>query len=460
MKKTALLFIIISFILCCCKSNHKQQEVPNIDLMQIQDSGRIVALTMYGSTSYFLYRGQPMGFEYELMEQLANSLNLQLIVKVARSQHEMVEMLERGEGDIIAYNLAITKEYKDSVLFCGDEHITHQVLVQRNGLGNKKPITDVTQLVGKEIYVEPGRYLDRLNNLNEELGGGIVIHPVNTDSLSTEDLIEQVAHGVIDYTICDNTLAKLNQTYYSNINIDLAVSFDQKSSWAVRKTSPLLAAYATRWHQLNIKTMAYKASTKRYFEVSKMIPHSPMLDLSKGIISPYDHLFKKYAKDINWDWRLLASLAYTESNFDTTAVSWAGARGLMQLMPGTAQRMGIPKGKEHYAEESVRAAVKYLGLTADQFKTIPDPQERVKFVLASYNAGSGHIIDAMALAEKYGKDKYKWDHNVEEFILLKGKEEYYNDPVCKYGYFRGEDTYRFVKDILSREAEYKDKIKN
>ena len=460
MKKTAFLLIFALFTLCFCKSHHEQQEVPNIDLMQIQDSGQIVAITMYGSTSYFLYRGQPMGFEYELMKQLANSLNVELIIKVARNQHEMVEMLNRGEGDIIACNLAITKEYKDSVLFCGNEHITHQVLVQRNGFGNKKPLTDVTQLIGKEIYVEPGRYLDRLNNLNEELGGGIVIHPVNTDSLSTEDLIEQVARGKIDYTICDNTLAKLNQTYYSNINVDLAISFDQKSSWAVRKTSPFLAAYATRWHQLNIKTMAYKASTKRYFEVSKIIPHSPMLDLSKGIISPYDRLFKKYAKNINWDWRLLASLAYTESNFDTTAVSWAGARGLMQLMPVTAQKMGIPKGKEHYAEESVRAAVKYLEYTVNQFKAIPDSQERIKFVLAAYNAGAGHITDAMALAEKYGKNKYKWDHNVEEFILLKDKEEYYNDPVCKYGYFRGEETYRFVKDILIREAEYKEKIKN
>lgn len=185
-----------------------------------------------------------------------------------------------------------------------------------------------------------------------------------------------------------------------------------------------------------------------------------MLDLSKGIISPYDRLFKKYAKNINWDWRLLASLAYTESNFDTTAVSWAGARGLMQLMPVTAQKMGIPKGKEHYAEESVRAAVKYLEYTVNQFKAIPDSQERIKFVLAAYNAGAGHITDAMALAEKYGKNKYKWDHNVEEFILLKDKEEYYNDPVCKYGYFRGEETYRFVKDILIREAEYKEKIKN
>ena len=76
---------------------------------------------------------------------------------------------------------------------------------------------------------------------------------------------------------------------------------------------------------------------KRYFENSKMMPHSPILSLKEGKISHYDDLFRKYSKEIGWDWRMLASLAYTESNFDTTAVSWAGAKGLMQLMPATAR---------------------------------------------------------------------------------------------------------------------------
>ncbi|WP_314970264.1 transglycosylase SLT domain-containing protein [Phocaeicola abscessus] len=457
MRRVGIL-IILAGVLCCCRIGPREER--HVDLLQIQDSGKIVALTLYGSTSYFLYRGQPMGFEYELMAQLAKSLNIELEIKVGRNQEELVQMLQRGEGDIIAYNLAITKTYKDSVLFCGDEHITHQVLVQRDGYGREKPLSDVTQLVGKEVYVEPGKYLDRLNNLNEELGGGILIRPVNSDSLSTEDLIEQVARRKIDYTICDNTLAKLNQTYFSNLHIDLAISFDQKSSWAVRKTSPLLAAYATRWHELNVASSAYKASAKRYFEVSKQIPHSPLLSLEKGIISHFDQLFRKYAGQIGWDWRMLASLAYTESNFDTTAVSWAGAKGLMQLMPATARSMGIPRGKEYYAEESIKGAVKYLKITTDFFKQIADSAERIKFVLAAYNAGVGHIADAMALAEKYGKNKYVWDHNVENYILLKSKEEYYNDPVCKNGYFRGEDTYRFVKDILSRTKEYRAMIKD
>jgi len=255
-------------------------------------------------------------------------------------------------------------------------------------------------------------------------------------------------------------LARLNKTYYSNLNIDLAVSFDQRASWAVRKTSPLLSEAANRWHDENTVSPAYKASTKRYFEISKRTPHGSILSLKDGKISHFDHLFKKYAAEIGWDWRLIASLAYTESNFDTTAVSWAGAKGLMQLMPKTAHAMGVPVGKEHHSEESVKAACKYLALTARSFSKVTDPNEKVKFILGAYNAGIGHVFDAMALAEKYGKNKYVWDDNVAEYILLKSNEEYYNDPVCKNGYFRGRETFNFVREILSRAEVYKQKIKH
>jgi hypothetical protein len=182
------------------------------------------------------------------------------------------------------------------------------------------------------------------------------------------------------------------------------------------------------WHEQNMTSPAYTASMKRYFEISKAMPHSPILSLKEGKISHYDNLFKKYAQEIGWDWRLLASLAYTESNFDTTAVSWVGAKGLMQLMPATARAMGVPPGKEQNPEESIKAAVKYIAATDRSLSMVPDKQERIKFILASYNAGLGHIFDAIALADKYGKNKTVWTDNVENYILLKSNEEYFTDP--------------------------------
>lgn len=240
--------------------------------------------------------------------------------------------------------------------------------------------------------MKPGKYYERLVNLNKELGGGILIHQVTNDSITAEDLITQVAQGKIPYTVADNDVAKLNATYYPNLNTSLSISFDQRASWAVRKDCPQLAAAADEWHKQNMTSPAYTASMKRYFEISKAMPHSPILSLKEGKISHYDNLFKKYAQEIGWDWRLLASLAYTESNFDTTAVSWAGAKGLMQLMPATARAMGVPPGKEQNPEESIKAAVKYIAATDRSLSMVPDKQERIKFILASYNAGLGHIL--------------------------------------------------------------------
>lgn len=451
-----ILFLPLFLILFCCvlgcrNKHHSGKDELVRDLPQIKDSGELVVLTLYSSTSYFSYRGQEMGFQYELSEQFAKSQGLKLRIEVAKNVEELIQKLLAGEGDMIAYNLPITKEWKDSLLYCGEEVITHQVVVQQ---GSRKPLKDVTELIGKDVYVKPGKYYDRLVNLNNELGGGILIHEVTSDSVTVEDLITQVAQGKIPYTIADNDLAKLNKTYYPNLNINLSISFDQRSSWAVRKNSPELAAAANKWHKENLTSPDYKASMKRYFENSKMMPHSPILSLKEGKISHYDDLFKKYSKEIGWDWRILASLAYTESNFDTTAVSWAGAKGLMQLMPATARAMGVPAGKEQNPEESIKAAIKYIAATDRSFSMIPDKQERLNFILASYNAGLGHIYDAMALAKKYGKNNLVWKDNVENFILLKSNEEYFTDPVCKNGYFRGIETYNFVRDIMSRYESY------
>ena len=449
------LFFSTALIHSACRPNQqKNNNRMNRDLVQIKDSGTLVALTIYGSTTYFIYRGQEMGYQYELCKQFTQSLGLDFKMKVARNILELTAMLQSGEGDLIAYNLPVTRKRKDSLVYCGMNTINHLVLVQRKK--DRAPlIKDVSELIGKDIYVKPGRAYERINHLNSELGGGIFVHKVTNDSISAEDLIAQVAQNKISYTVVDNDLAKLNQTYYSNIDIQLTVGFEQRSSWAVRKNSLQLANAANEWFKTNKTSQAYHASIKRYFELSKTMQCSSMLSLQEGKISPYDKLFKKYATQIQWDWRLLASLAYAESNFDTAAVSWAGAKGLMQLMPATARAMGIPPGKEQNPEESIKAASKYIAVTEKSFQMVPNKDERTKFVLAAYNAGIGHIYDAMGLAEKYGKNKQVWDNNVERFILLKSNEIYYNDPVCKNGYFRGEETYSFVRNVMQRFEYYK-----
>ena len=170
-------------------------------------------------------------------------------------------------------------------------------------------------------------------------------------------------------------------------------------------------------------------------------------------ISPYDSLFRAYADTIGWDWKLLAAVAYVESKFDTAATSAVGAQGLMQMMPQTARAMGVPEGKETDPNESVRAAVDYFAYLSRLFRRVPE-NERIHFVLASYNAGFGHIQDAMRLAEKYGKNRHIWNNNVETFLRLKNDSIYYTDSLCHNGRFSGVETTLFVRKVQHKYSEY------
>jgi len=209
----------------------QQEKVTPIDVVQqIKERDTLTILTLYSSTSYFLYRGQEMGYQYELGNQFANSLGVKVKVKTAQSVEELVSRLNAGDADIIAYNLPITNTLKDSVLYCGEENVTHQVIVQRAGSRRRPALNDVTQLLGKEVHVRPGKHYERLKNLNNELGGGIIIHLVTEDSISEEDLIRQVHEGKIAYTVSDDDIARLNQTYYPQLNVGLAISYDQRAS--------------------------------------------------------------------------------------------------------------------------------------------------------------------------------------------------------------------------------------
>jgi membrane-bound lytic murein transglycosylase F len=170
-------------------------------------------------------------------------------------------------------------------------------------------------------------------------------------------------------------------------------------------------------------------------------------------ISVYDSIFQHYADTIGWDWKMLAAVAYVESKFDTAAVSNVGAQGLMQMMPQTARAMGVPEGKERDPEESVRAAVDYFVYLSRMFRRVPE-SERIHFVLASYNAGFGHIQDAMRLAEKYGKNRHVWNNNVETFLRLKNDSIYYTDSLCRNGRFTGVETTLFVRKVQHKYSEY------
>lgn len=406
--------------------------------------------TLYSPEAYFIYRGQEMGYDYELVASLAVDKDLALKLEVATSLSRAIEMLDSGIVDLIAYPVPVTAENKERVTPCGPESVTTQVLVQPKK-GETELITDVTDLVGKDVYVEAdSKYEARIRNLNQEIGGGINIHTVDKDTLITEDLIAMVSDGKLPLTVVDSDIAKINKTYYSDLDISLPLSFEQRSAWAVAPDKAWLGDSINAWLNSDKPRGEQAQLLKRYFEISKNENGGSIFNPTNRAISPHDDLFKKYAEAYNWDWKLLASQAYVESKFDSTAVSWAGARGLMQIMPRTAKGYGQTAKSVMKTDVAVETALKLIRDLDRQLKDkVPDSLERKKFVLAAYNTGLGHINDAIALAKKYGLDPQKWDDNVAKAILWKSNPKYYKDPVVKFGYSRGRETFDYVNRIYA-----------
>jgi membrane-bound lytic murein transglycosylase F len=214
------------------------------DLPEIRKRGKLIALTGYSPTGYFVYKGTPMGFEHDLLQLFARELNLDLEIVIVNDMNEIVDRLNRGEEDLIADNLAITKERDAVVDFSHPLMTTRQVLVQRKP-GNWRRISEENldrslirnpiDLIGKSIHVRRGSaFYSRLKNLSEEIGGDINIIEEPGD-IETEELITMVSEGKIPYTIADETTAMLYEVYYPNIDIKTPISFEQRIAWVVRE---------------------------------------------------------------------------------------------------------------------------------------------------------------------------------------------------------------------------------
>lgn len=465
--------IIIKFFAYPNNTNARYTKKGNLiisDLQQIKQRGKLVALTENSSTSYFVYKGEPMGYEYEMLNAFAKHIGVELEIVVVKDMNMVFDQLNRGEADIVAANLTVTKERSAIVNFTEPLLQTRQVLVQRKpdkwqrlppGELDKRVIRNVVDLAGKTVHVrKESSFYQRLLNISEETGNKINISLVS-GKYDTESLIANVAKGEIEYTVADENVGMINNTYYPNIDIRTPISFPQKIAWAVRKTSPSLLEELNEWLEKKRKTSHYTFLYNKYFRNSKeaaLRAESDFFSKTGGKISIYDELIKKYSKKIEWDWRLLASMICQESRFNPEAQSWAGAYGLMQIIPATAVRYGIDTISATPLQ-SIQAGTSFI-LSLDKYwkDIIKDKKERTKFVLASYNVGLGHVIDARNLAIKYDKNPMLWDNNVADFVLQKANPRIYNDPVCKYGYCRGQEPFNYVKQILKRYEHYKNVI--
>ncbi len=443
------------FMFSFCKKtiNEISDVLPTSDTVTYELTDTLRVGTIYGSTSYFYYKDEIMGYDYEMASHLAEELKQKIKIVVAKNEDELTHMLKNREIDIAAYNFIITKELKTDFKLVFPQPDSYLVLVQNIGIHN---ITDPTELNEKTVYVKQNSANQkRLESLNKEIGGKIDIRFAD-DSVSTENLLEMVAEKKTEYTVVNNRLAELYKSHYKLLDCRLPITFNLKNGWLINKTNIELSKKIEEW--LN-KSETKQYESNLYIKYWQKSPYfaAKKVRIPKGAISPFDAFFKKYAVEINWDWHLLAAVAFHESGFDSEQVSWAGACGIMQLMPRTAANFGLNKSTILDPEKNIEAGAQYIKSLNMSFRKVKDKEERIKFILAAYNSGPAHIFDAMALAEKYGKNPYVWFGNVDIFLMKKSDPEFYNDPVVKYGRFRGKETFAYVRNTLETYNKYLNK---
>ena len=453
----------------------------NRDLDEIAQGDTLTALVTFNSTGYFIYRGEPMGFEYRLLDQFAEDNDLVLKTRVVRDRSRLFHMLNEGQGDVVAARVVPAPSDSAHVAYTLGLYTTRPSTVQRVAPADSAAVPTAVdtvlepddsvraarhpmrirarlierprELAGRDIHVPEGTfYEDRLVELSDSLGEDI--HVVEVDTTSHETLLRRLSQGEIRLTVSPENLAELKESYYTNIAVRPIIGAEHDVVWAVRRNSDQLLSALNAW--IESERELIDEAYQRYFVDRQGFQErvaSEYLTTETGRLSEYDDLIKREAPKIGWDWRLLASQAFQESKFDADARSWAGAMGLLQLMPATAREVDV--NDPYDPQANVAGAVRYLDWLTDQWQEIPDPGERLRFILASYNAGAGHVGDARRLTEKHGGDPNVWE-DVSYWLLQKSKKQYYRDPVVRYGYARGLEPVLYVSRILDRFEHYRE----
>ncbi|MCK0152240.1 transporter substrate-binding domain-containing protein [Alcanivorax sp. S6407] len=417
------------------------------DWEAIQKKGVLRVITSNNPASYFMWRGELMGFDYELIRHFAKQHRLRVSVKVKESPSAMFEALQAGEGDVIAASMTHTQEREQQGWMFSKRYL--EINEQLIGRADDTPLESLENLAGRAVAVSPdSAFLETLTALKQD---GLAFDIITVEGVTTEQLIDAVAHGVYDLTMADSHLAAMEATYRDDIAVLYQFEPAKDIAWGLRPEQQTLKAQLDKYISRNYRGLFYNVTFNRYFKEKKTIANHVEYRITAGKeISPFDDLVKDESLKYGLDWRLITSQMYQESRFNPKARSFAGAQGLLQVMPRTGRQFGYSNLTN--PQNGVEAGLAYMDWLEQRFPARLDLAEKLYFTLAAYNAGHGHVEDARRLAERIGKDPDKWFGNVEQAMLLLSKPQYARQ--ARYGYVRGSEPVKYVREIKNRYLGY------
>jgi len=408
-------------------------------LDKIEKRGYVTLITTNGPTTYYLYREQEMGFEYDLAKAFADYLGVELKVVVAEWD-DLFPLLRRERGDFIGAGLTITDETRRIISFSKPLlDIQHTVITHKDD----REITDPEALDGEAIHIQLGNSGEE--KLEELVERGHNLEIKLHENVSTDELISWIASKKIRVTLVDSNIALLSRRYYPEIKIPFAFKERRSLGWAVRKKNKKLLGAINRFFDKIKKDGLYAKVYAKYYSYVEIFDYFDIKKFHQRIqtrLPRYQEILERVADQHDFDWRLIAAIVYQESHFRPRARSYTGVRGLMQLTLKAARDMGVKNRLD--PKQSIYGGVKYLRRLYDAYDDI-EGRDRMLITLASYNVGPGHIADARQLARGKGLDPNKWT-SLAEVLPLLSQRKYYKK--AKYGYCRGSEPVEYVKRIV------------
>jgi len=420
------------------------------DLDAVKQRRVLRVLTRNNAATYFLYRGELVGFEYEFIKEFARQQELRLEIVVPPSAEDLLPWLLEGRGDIVAAAMTPTAGRRaQGVSFSKPYNFVSQVLVARS---DEKELNEPLDLNGRQVVVRrSSAYWTTLEQLRYS---GVDVELVAApEELETAEIIAQVADGAFDLTVADSNMLDLELTWRSDVKGVFALTEEKPQAWAVRGTNSDLLSAVNQYIGREYRGLFYNVIYDRYFrDERRILRHQAERASQGGELSPYDAIVRRYAEQYGFDWRLIVALMYQESRFDPDAQSFAGARGLMQVLPRTAEQLGFEDDLAHDPETGIHAGIRYLAWVRDRFDDELPVRDRMWFTLAAYNAGFGHVNDARRIATEEGLNPNRWFGNVERAMLLLSRPQYARR--ARFGFCRCTEPVNYVREILNRYNAY------
>lgn len=405
---------------------------------QIQQSQTLKVGMINHPLSYFIGAEGATGIEYELAKAFADYLGVKLSIETYRNSQQLFSALENNEIDIVAAGLLYQTAQSDKFQIGPSYYSASWQVVYQKGTQRPYAIKDLTAPLTVPAGSSVLPILEKLRQQNPNLKWTI------NEQATQEELMIQVAEGKIPYTVGISVDVSATQHIKPNVAVGFDLTDEQPVVWYLANSSysELQAALLDFMHNANETGLITRIEEKYFNYLSRFdyVDSQSYLNAIKNTLPKYQSLFEKYRG--NFEWQMLAAIAYQESHWDPDATSPTGVRGMMMLTKDTAERMKISNRTD--PEQSIKAGAEYLQLLIDQLpQTIPT-EDRIWYALSAYNMGFGHLIDVRRLTKQLGGDPDNW-LDVKKNLPLLAEKRYYNQ--LKYGYARGYEAFQYVENI-------------